>query len=247
VNIAVAEAQLQKLGHDYKSTTHAEDALHLLDTAAFDLVLLGTQLPTMSGPEMTIAARQHKNPAVRNVWIISLSAGAVESDRETLLGAGMDDCLGKPLRLRDLSSTLHRFDRLAARPGKAGQRNWDSVMDLGALDGYREEAGKEGDQMLVGLMDIFIQNGQVALEDASHAAQLHDWNKLARVAHMLKGSASNFGAKSLQNACEWVETAASKQASTEVDRALAYLHFEFDLVKLAMDHAIVGMKQNAQT
>ncbi|MDQ7018280.1 MAG: ATP-binding protein [Robiginitomaculum sp.] len=88
--------------------TFAEDgeaALQILQTRAFDVVLMDIQMPKMDGIEVTRAVREHEGPN-QFVPIIAMTANAMQGDRVAYLAAGMDAYVSKPIDARLLISTI---------------------------------------------------------------------------------------------------------------------------------------------
>ena len=86
--------------------THVQDggqALKALERAAFDLVLMDVQMPSMDGVEATRAIRSGlAGHAARNVPIIAMTAYAMSGDREVFLDAGMNAYIAKPMAVAEL-------------------------------------------------------------------------------------------------------------------------------------------------
>ncbi|HLA36357.1 MAG TPA: ATP-binding protein [Rhodocyclaceae bacterium] len=72
--------------------------------AAFDFILMDTQMPVMDGLEATRRLRASGNRS----RIIGVSAGAMEEERQAALASGMDDYLLKPVSMTALRTALHR-------------------------------------------------------------------------------------------------------------------------------------------
>jgi CheY-like chemotaxis protein len=80
---------------------------------SYDVVLMDVQMPEMDGLEATrrITARwPEKRPR-----IIAMTANAMQGDRETCLGAGMDDYVVKPIRVEALVEALLQVKTSHAR------------------------------------------------------------------------------------------------------------------------------------
>jgi len=76
----------------------------------YDVILMDYQMPGMDGTEATrrIRAEEKSDPSRSRVWIIAVTANAMEDDRRMAMEAGMDDYLTKPLRADELMAALRR-------------------------------------------------------------------------------------------------------------------------------------------
>jgi len=110
VNEMVARKMLEKLGLDSVTATNGQQALDILESELVDAVLMDCQMPEMDGFEATRRLREREKLAdAVALPIIAMTANVMEGDRERCLQAGMDDYLGKPVRMDELESTLRRW------------------------------------------------------------------------------------------------------------------------------------------
>ena len=79
------------------------------DPGGFDLVLMDIQMPEMDGLEATRLIRHELGLA--DLPVIALTAGALASQRQLALAAGMNGFVAKPFRLRDLVTALSPWIR----------------------------------------------------------------------------------------------------------------------------------------
>ena len=105
VNQMVASAILEKPGHRVTVADGGEEALALVDTQPFDVMLLDISMPGMDGLEVTSRIRAMGN-GCRDLPIIAMTAHAMEGDRERFLAAGMDGYVTKPLHDEGLYAAL---------------------------------------------------------------------------------------------------------------------------------------------
>lgn len=105
---------VQLLEDDYEIVTarSGEDGIILAAAESPDLILMDMSLPVVDGWAATHEIK--RNPALREVPVIGLSAHAMSGDREKALQAGCDDYLIKPLNVELL------FEKLAYYLGSDG-------------------------------------------------------------------------------------------------------------------------------
>jgi CheY-like chemotaxis protein len=107
INQQVIQYILQKLGYTPTIVTNGQEAVEASSSTDFDIILMDLQMPEMDGLEATRLIRE-RNTAYQPV-IIALTANAMEGDEEVCLEAGMDDYLGKPVKLEEVIDKLRRW------------------------------------------------------------------------------------------------------------------------------------------
>lgn len=122
INAKVAVRMLERIGIAAETAENGEVALRYLREREYEVILMDVQMPVLDGVETTQRIRREW-PTERQPWIIAMTAHAMRGDRETYLGAGMDDYLSKPLREQDLRAALARRGRIAG--GKSNVTNTD--------------------------------------------------------------------------------------------------------------------------
>ena len=89
---------LQRQGYQVTLAEHGAEALHLLKTLAFDVVLMDADAGHVDGLEATRRIREpRRQRGHKHHPIIAMTAGAIVGDREKCLAAGMDDYISKPI------------------------------------------------------------------------------------------------------------------------------------------------------
>ncbi len=108
VNQRVAKAMLEKLGCNVVVAENGIEALEQAERNDFNLIYMDCQLPRMNGYDATRAIRRlvGKN---RHVPIIAMTANVGQQDRAHCFDAGMNDFLGKPLRLDDIAAVTVKW------------------------------------------------------------------------------------------------------------------------------------------
>jgi CheY-like chemotaxis protein len=106
VNQAVATRLLQKLGHSFTVAHNGKEALSLLSTDLFDLLLIDIQMPEMDGLTATRMIREKERSTQDHLPIVAMTAHAMSGDRELCIQAGMDGYISKPINLQRLEDAI---------------------------------------------------------------------------------------------------------------------------------------------
>jgi CheY-like chemotaxis protein len=89
VNQMVATKMLEERGHEVTLAENGTEALDILETQSFDVVLMDVQMPVMNGFDATVAIREKEKGTGNHLPIIAMTANAMKGDREACLAAGM--------------------------------------------------------------------------------------------------------------------------------------------------------------
>jgi CheY-like chemotaxis protein len=94
------------MGHSPVVANNGSEALLLLATRSFDLVLMDIQMPEMDGLTATEKIREGEKQTQLHLPIIAITAHAMKGDRERCLEAGMDGYVSKPINRRELEEAI---------------------------------------------------------------------------------------------------------------------------------------------
>lgn len=111
-------AQLTHMGHTITVASNGAVAVHVVDTARFDGVILDLGLPLVDGMQVLSHIRQHH--AALPVLILTARDGV--EDRVAGLNAGADDYLTKPFNMAELQARLAAMLRRSQLPAFDGSR-----------------------------------------------------------------------------------------------------------------------------
>jgi signal transduction histidine kinase/HPt (histidine-containing phosphotransfer) domain-containing protein/ActR/RegA family two-component response regulator len=201
----IVHAQLQRLGCPADVVANGREAIDALSRVPYDVVLMDCQMPELDGFAATRRIRELER-GLRRIPIVAMTAYAMQGDRERCLAAGMDDYLTKPVRLEELHRVLGAWVRLDAFAAPAPRReHGDDSVDLGVLDGLRDELESERPDALRDLIEQFLRGTRERLRDVENAIAGTDARALERIAHKLRGSSSNLGALSFARLCGRLE------------------------------------------
>lgn len=107
-------AVLESLGCDIVTAASAEQGLEVAAALPPDLILLDMRLPGMSGYDAIRVIREH--PALRGLPVVAVTAQAMHGDEASVLRAGFDAYLSKPIDNRRLRELVRGYLQLPGPP-----------------------------------------------------------------------------------------------------------------------------------
>lgn len=244
VNQEVAKYELRALGFDCVVCSNGEEAVKILSTHRFPLVLMDCQMPIMDGYEATrlIREREKLGKSVEHTPIIAMTANAMEGDAEKCLAAGMDAYISKPVTVETLKSVIEQWFLIAMDREDA------------LLKPLTETFGEEGARKLLGM---FFQQAPEFVQRMEAAIDRDDAAELERAAHSLRGSAAALGFTDLAEITKDIElnsgdliiaTNNVAQLRSELERLNSELESVVEpAAEVAQTHRIVVVEDNELT
>ena len=107
LNVNTIESYLTAKGYRSIVANDGQAAIELTQKHHPNLILMDIQMPGMDGLEAIVKIRQ--NTQLVAIPIIALTALAMDGDREKCLRAGANDYLTKPVKLKQLHTTIQQF------------------------------------------------------------------------------------------------------------------------------------------
>lgn len=106
INLKVANQILKPYNFNVKLVESGYEALELMESQTFDLILMDIMMPKMNGVE---TLRRLKKMEGFDIPVIALTADAIEGTDEKYLNAGFDGYLSKPIDRYELDRALKKF------------------------------------------------------------------------------------------------------------------------------------------
>ena len=205
INQEVALSQLKRLGLTAHVAHNGAQAVEMVKTQHYQLILMDIQMPVMDGYQASEQIRRFN----KHTPIIALTAAAMIEDREKALAAGMNDHLPKPINREQLRETLIKWlsqNIEAQQPQPTQSTHSLTTQEITMLDASLGLQQLNGNQTLYHkLLRLFLD--QLTQEFSALPAQLQaiaEGKDEARTAtqqlnHALKGVAGNLAISALAN------------------------------------------------
>jgi signal transduction histidine kinase/ligand-binding sensor domain-containing protein/CheY-like chemotaxis protein/HPt (histidine-containing phosphotransfer) domain-containing protein len=216
LNREVAIGMLISLGLEVETAHHGQQALDIIQSRPFDVVLMDCEMPVMDGFSATRALRAREPAGVR-LPIIALTADVTGTGRTACLAAGMDDHLAKPFRRETLHAVLTRWlgkpKQEAARqvPAAASREPASGsapLLDSATLDALRALPRSGPKDMLTHIGELYLLDSRRLIATIEQSLDSANGAELARAAHAWRSYNGNVGANALAHLCRELEEAA---------------------------------------
>ncbi len=252
VNQKVATGLLGKLGCDVTIAESGDQALTLVQELEFDVIFMDWELPGMDGFETAQAIRdlgrfqgltcgkpvgqelsRELHESSMTTPIIGMTAHGLSEKHQERWAHVMEDCLSKPLHVRELADMLERWCGRGSGKSHTDEGSNDGpqpVPDRGPDQTYNLSAALEsveGDaELLHSLFQIFFETAPGIIQEIAEALAKGNRPVVRHVAHQLKGALSALMAHDQAKLAECLEEGALETEFDDLQRSFRILEHE---------------------
>ncbi len=235
-NQELMQIRLQQSGHTVTLAENGQEALEILKTDSFDLILMDVHLPIMDGVEVTRHIRQNATfHQQRDIPIIALTASILRSEQDTYMNAGMNAVVGKPIDFIELAQVMNNMcpntsaTPLQTPPSSHLQQTIPGI-------NIDEAADRWGtiEKCLQVLKNFLLEHAD-DVKILTQAIADKDWPIVINYAHAIRGVASNLSAEPLAHSAAALEQAGKTQDSVTAPIHLHTLNQSFTELQQVWD------------
>jgi CheY-like chemotaxis protein/HPt (histidine-containing phosphotransfer) domain-containing protein len=250
VNQEVGRTMMEAFGCLVDVASNGYEVLDRMERTRYDIIFMDCEMPVMDGFEATRVIRQReKQQGKPRATIVALTANVADEGRHQCLDAGMDDYLGKPFRMRDLSQMIEKWcariaagDTEASKGGsgfgpESSENIAEDYLDRSSLDNIRM-LGPNGPGMLSAIIGIYLDDSPILLDRLTESFNAANADGVARAAHALKSTSAGLGATGLASMCRQVEEIARGNSIDGTDILISRIRLEYEKVKDALNREI---------
>lgn len=224
INLAVLRRQVSLLGLQGELAEDGEAALALWRNKKIDLIITDCHMPRMDGYSLATTIRNIETENKKNhIPIIAYTANALGEEKQICRDAGMDDVLVKPANMAKLREILLLWlpaittTLLPVLPQKTDSLTPDKIHEAAIDTAVLSSVVPDQDEQQV-LLQKFRLHHRTDHDKLMAEMSGDNSEKIAHMAHRLKGSSRMVGAKELATVYASIEQAAKQN---NVDRARA--------------------------
>lgn len=219
---------LKNRGFNVSFASNGIEALEILSTQNFDVVLMDVRMPIMNGIVAVETLRQSVG-INQNTPVIAMTANAEKSEMSRCEAAGMNDFVSKPFDTQRLIDSINRCidsrqDKVSSSltSSHTSTSNKDEFLSEIVLTNLAEDTSKDS---LIILIGIFIAEIEERTQLLKKALAEVDYEGLYEHAHALKSSAGSLGAQAMYTFCIELEQASSIKNLSNVNDICKQLTF----------------------
>ncbi len=225
-NQALIRITLERYGLEVDLVPNGQIAYERACVNRYDLIFMDEQMPIMTGHEAVKKIRHYENthqlPATP---IVELSANVLKGSREKALQLGYNAFIGKPFSSYDIEVLLKKY-----------LESHDSFEHAPIEDKSISEEMKRLEKVLMlsaeqikQLLDLFHKNMANLLCELKEKLDEHNFEEIARIAHMMKGSSANFRFEEFSRLSALIEDSAQyDKESFDFNEAYRALEYEYE-------------------
>lgn len=239
VNQEVTKGLLDSMGCSTVIVNNGREAVDAATQRDFDLILIDCHMPELDGFGATLKIREHEaSRHEKRIPIIALTADVQKGIEDQCRNAGMDDYLSKPFDLMQLKSVLDRWvenaqkkrSEIRAEEANEQQVSAKDILDCETVASLKSIRDNKGVSLFEKAAAIYLQTAPDCAEKIHASINRGRAEEIGKMAHSLKSSSANLGAKTLAVQCQALETAGRNGDLSELDRL--YKNFESHFIRV---------------
>ncbi len=255
VNREVAVEALSRFEIKADVAVDGQDALNVLATKTYDLVLMDGSMPVMDGYEATRAIRTRESQyGLKRMPVVALTAHVVGTAANAWSECGMDAVLHKPFTLVALGEILKANlpARLATKAlemidARSDDQTWETtggsveggLFDEAVIMPFLRDLKTHRRDFVVRVVGLYRNHAPSTLIELQEALNAGDRDRIAKAAHSLKSMSLNIGAVAVAKLAGSIEAAVRIHnmpiEQSEIERAIALLHMTLDRLAILME------------
>ncbi len=211
-NIELLELLLGADGHRVRAASTGVEALQLLESQRFDVVLMDMHMPEMDGLTATREWRaRERDRGLEATPVVALTASVQVADRHAALEAGMDGFATKPVSRIALEKEIARVLGLreATMPAPlARESGLQPLPDEDLVDWQQGIALWQTQERLRGAIGAFLRAHVDTPRTLQSLAAQREYVAVAALAHRVSGASGNLALRALRKSAQALETSA---------------------------------------
>ena len=262
INLRVAHGILSYYGLVVDTASSGMEALKLCQSKKYDFVFMDQMMPEMDGIEAMREVRKLNSHYAKGGpgKIIVLTADAIKGARETLIGQGFDEYLGKPINVSQLERLFVRYipankityedaNDTSDSSGSSLSGLENKLMGIDVAMGISNCGGKFEDYLKI--LKITYDYGEKQLNELKEAFEAKDYETYIIKIHSIKSTSLNIGATGISAMARSQEEEGRAGNYAYIDKHMQEFQDDYrtllqTIKSLLIEHKIIASETNAE-
>ena len=194
---------LKKYPVSYTEAINGVEAIIEVKRNNYDLILMDARMPKMDGIEATKRIRKLNGSIKSNIPIIALTAAVTEENKKEYKFAGMNGCLAKPFKEKELLQEINNLIELNNNTTEtpANPEKEANSLDLSAL----KELSNGDKVFYTDMLQTFLQTTTSGISEMEKLLKEKNYAMVAEHAHKISSPCKHLGASLLYNLLKEIE------------------------------------------
>jgi signal transduction histidine kinase/FixJ family two-component response regulator/HPt (histidine-containing phosphotransfer) domain-containing protein len=224
MNIEVTVGLLKKTGLQTDTAQACTDALKLMETTAYDVIIMDQRMPGMDGTELLHRLHEMKNGPNEKTPVICMTADAIIGARERYIAEGFTDYLPKPVSGDTLQKTLLKYlppekvtmvkhvepETQVSPEATEETERYAPLREAGITPGTGLGYCQQDKALYETLLEEYARSARAKTESMQAYYDTRDWKQYGILVHALKSTSRMIGAETLAKGAEALEKAAKE-------------------------------------
>ena len=221
LNQVIVRHIIESWGCEVKIAMNGAEAVKMMSSNKYDLVLMDIQMPEMDGIQATVRIRNLPDKQKAAIPIIAFTAHSLKEDAARYLAAGMNDYLSKPFDEEKLYEMIARYllpenaDVMFVIPDEETGNNMNSNEKLYDLSLIESISGGDKD-FVRKMIDLFIETIPPNVKELNTFSVQQNWEMVSKMAHKLKSTLDSMGIHSIKQEIRTIEQSAKTGQDVDV-------------------------------
>lgn len=215
INQLVLKRILQTHHIENEIVQNGLEAIKILLSKNFDVILMDIQLPEKNGIETTIEIRNLPNEDLKHIPIIALTANGLKGEEQKYRAAGMNGFLMKPFNEAELINILHTI--VIDKNNSFNTKHTLQTISSNKLYNLSQvyELVQNNEEFVISLVQIFIDTIPDISEELVAETNKQDWDKVSKLAHKLKSTIDTMQIASIKEDVRFIELNGRNETETD--------------------------------
>jgi signal transduction histidine kinase/HPt (histidine-containing phosphotransfer) domain-containing protein len=251
INQELAIAMFEQLGYTPDIANNGLEAIAAIEHKFYDILFLDLHMPKLDGlatAKYLVGEWESLGVTYPRPKIIAMTANTMQGDRQICLDAGMDDYVSKPVFMDVLERVIYKWGQHGS-PAEILEMNDNSTPITATIDRtVIDRLSTISPTLIHRLIPIFLDDeAPRLLSEINQSIQTEDAEAITHAAHTLKGTSNALGALKLGRLCQQLEAQSQHGDLDGIDRLLAQIETEYQLVNQELTKLLVPMPTDLTT